>query len=208
MPDANVYRVRVATVGWGGAPGLNTFYFNIDPGDELGNIAFAEDCAARVRAYMFGLILIFPGTWIATVNPEVDVINTDNGDLMTSYVVNPGAQVAGAAPVGFGPQAAMVCANLLTSGVVDGRRVRGRVFLGPLQRTGDIDGTPDAATVNLVRNGLLTLLGGTLDHPSLAVWSRRRGASLAHPAGLGGSAHQVMNVTVKDTYAVLTSRRQ
>lgn len=207
MPDDLVYRVRTATTGWTGAPGLNTFYFGqnltVDPDEG----AMAADCVARVHAFWLACVTAFPTAWVASVSPVVDVINTDNGDLVSSIIVTTPADVTGTSSAGFGPQVAMVVGSLLTSGIIDGRRVRGRAFLGPVMMSGDTDGSPLAAVVALFLAQLGTLLGGTTGHPPLVVWSRRRGVSAAHPTGLGGSAHIANGVTVRDTYAVLRSRR-
>lgn len=208
MVDQHVYRVRAVSTGWGGAPGLGTHYFDIGTEGPAGSEDLAEDCSLRVHAYYAAFPALFPSTWKLVVNPVVDVINTDNGELVTSYVTAPGADVVGAQGGAFGPQVAMYCGNLITADVIDGHRVKGRTFLGPLAQGADADGTPIDARVDIFRTALLTLMGGTLDHPSMTVWSRRRGVSVAHPTGLGGTAHTVTAITVKDTFAILRSRRQ
>jgi hypothetical protein len=208
MADQLVYRVRTATTGWGGAPGLNTHYFLQDLLGEPDEAAAAADCANRVHVFFGGLTSMFPIAWKADVNPEVDVINTDNGDLVSSQVVSGLSQIAGISVLGFGPQVAMVCGNLVTSDILDGRRVKGRVFIGPSFEACDTDGTPQNAVVALVNDGLLDLRGTEVGHPRLVVWSRRRGVSGSHPTGLGGSAHLVTGVVTKDTFAILKSRRQ
>jgi hypothetical protein len=208
MADQLAYRVRAASTGWGGAPGLNTFYFDQNLIANPDEDAMAADCVARVQAAFVQISLVFPTSWIVQVSGEVDVINSDNGDLVSSHAVTPPAPHAGQIGGGFGPQVAMICASYLTSGILDSRRVRGRCFLGPLRSGADPDGTPVNADVAVVQTNLDTLRGGTLGHPPLVVWSRRRGVSGRHPTGLGGSTHVVTGVTVRDTYATLRSRRQ
>lgn len=208
MPDDFMLRVQTVTTGWGGAPGLNTFYFATDQESGTDNDARALNVADRVRAFWFGARPPFPSNWTATVNPAVDVINADQGDLVSSHVVTPPAAVVGTTSGPFGPQVAMVCANLITPGIVDGKRVRGRAFIGPLANTNDFDGTPSPAMIGAVQNGLTALIGGTLNNPNLVVWSRRKGVSLSHPTGLGGSMHLVNSISTRDSYAILRSRRQ
>lgn len=208
MPDDLVYRVRCVSQGWGGAPGLNTFYFGQDDGIESDHAVAALDVVTRVRAAIFGIGPVMTSAWTCQVQGVVDVINTDNSDLVESLVVAAPAVVAGTFSGAFGPQAAMVCANLVTSDILDGRRIRGRAFIGPVANNGDGDGTPSAEMVTDVGGALTGLMGGGAGAVPLVVWSRRRPVSAEHPTGLGGSAHIVTAVTVKDTFAILRSRRQ
>lgn len=208
MPDDHIFRVRVVSTGWGGSPGLNTFYFLRDDTREPDPATAALDCVTRVRAAMFGVGPSQPSNWTATVDPAVDILNADNGDLLESHIVAAPAAVVGTTSGPFGPQMAMVCGNLITPGIIDGRRVRGRVFIGPTAGTGDYDGTPSPAMVAGVANALNGLAGATSTQVQYAVWSRRKPVSLAHPTGLGGSAHVISSATVKDSFAVLRSRRQ
>lgn len=208
MPDDLVYRVRSASEGWGGAPGLNTFYFDQDLNRDTDPAGSAQTVVTRVTAFWTAVSGCFPTLWSVQVNPVVDVINTDNGDLSSSYVAATPAAVDGHVGAVFGPQVAMICADLLTVAIIDGRRVHGRAFFGPLIPAADADGTPISADVSAVQGALTDLMTGATTDPNLVVWSRRKGASLKHPTGLGGSAHLVSGVTVKDSYAILRSRRQ
>jgi hypothetical protein len=207
MADDLMYRVRVASTGWTGGPGLNTFYYlqNL-PADPDPSTAAAA-CVTRVHDLANGIKAIFPASWRGTISPEVDVINADNGDLTGSYVVTPPSVVSGTGTAGYGPQMAMICASLLTPDIVDSRRVRGRSFFGPSIVSDDPDGTPLTDVLAIVQAAMDLALGGGLDGPPMVVWSRRRGVSVRHPTGLGGSAHVVSAVTIKDQYAVLRSRR-
>lgn len=208
MPDDHIYRVQVVTTGWGGSPGLNTFYFGVDDTREPDHAVAALNCVTRVRAAMFTVGPVFPSNWTATVNPAVDLLNADNGDLEESQIVATPSPVVGTTSGPFGPQVAMVCGNLITPGIIDGRRVRGRVFFGPLASTGDADGTPSPSMTGDVANALNTLATATSTQVQYVVWARRKPASVAHPTGLGGSAHVVSSATVRDSYAILRSRRQ
>lgn len=207
MADDLVYRVRCVSTGWGGAPGLNTFYFDRADAGPSDPVA-AENVTARVRAFWFAEAAIFPNLWNMQVIPDVDVVNTDNGDLVSSQTAPTPAVVTGTYPNGFGPQEAMLCATYSTADIIDGRRVRGRTFIGPLAQQSDTDGTPLNGWIGGLQTNLAALIGAGLADPQLVVWSRRRGISVSHPTGLGGSAHGVTGVQIADKFAVLRSRRQ
>lgn len=207
MPDDHAYRVRTVLSGWGGAPGLSTYYFQPEEGsaDEPAAVA---DISSRVHAFWASLNTIMPAAWRAHVSPEVDLLNLDSGAMESTVTTADLGLIAGTSGAGFGPQLAMICGTLNTSGIIDGRRVRGRTFIGPLYSLSQPDGTPFDTDVSAVRDGLTTMLGGTSTHPPAVVWSRPRGVSLSHPTGLGGSGHVINSVSVSDKYAYLTSRRQ
>jgi hypothetical protein len=207
MPDQHVYRVRAVSTGWAGADGLNQFYFLVDDTMESDHAVAALDVVTRVHGLFTIVNEAYPTSWFCQVSGTVDVINTDNSDLVESVVVATPAAVEGNGGTDFGPQAAMICANLVTTSIIDGHRVRGREFFGPLRDHSDPDGTPPTASVGMVHDGVTAILGGTLTAVPLVVWSRKRPVSLRHPTGLGGSAHIVSAVTVKDSYAILRSRR-
>jgi len=207
MPDQHMYRVRAASTGWPGAPGLNTFYFLEDATIEAVHATAALDVATRVHAALTGMRDYFKTGWTCEINPDVDLINSDNGELLEALIVDPPAAITGNGGGTGGPQASCICTSLLTSDIVDGRRVRGRDFFGPLALLADPDGTPTDLELAAFQLSMEGLLGGTLTQVPLVVWSRPRGASTGHPTGLGGSAHIVSAVLTKDSFAVLRSRR-
>jgi len=97
--------------------------------------------------------------------------------------------------------------SLLTAGIVGKHRVRGRVFLVPLNNGGgDTDGTPGDAVINAVRAfGELLIQAGA--NPHYVVWSRPLTAGPGLPPALNGSTHVVTGIQVSNRYSVLTSRR-
>jgi len=208
MADDLMYRTRVTSSGWGGAPGLNTFYFAQDDVSQADHYIGAQSCADRVHSAFVTMAAIYPSIWTGVVTPVVDILNADNGDLVESVVVVPPAPVIGGTTASFGPQAAMICASLITPDILDSRHVKGRVFLGPCFPGSDPDGTPQGTMLAFVGSALSTLFAAPLPAPELVVWSRRKPVSGRHPTGLGGSAHTVTGVTVKDSFAILRSRRQ
>ena len=115
MPDASMYRVRSASEGWGGAPGLNTFYFLDDEAIQPDPDAGALDCVTRVHDFWTTSAINYTQQCNVQVSPVVDIINADNGELTASHVTTVPELVAGGGNEGFGPQVAMICANMLTT---------------------------------------------------------------------------------------------
>lgn len=206
---ANIHRVRAVSTGWTGAPGLNTFYFK----NAILQTTPEEDAqlgADRVRAAMFELVNTFPQGHICTVDPVVDFINDENGELVESFGVTPPAPTNGIAVSGFQGIALMLLASWRTGGVVQGRRVSGRAFIGPVAEQQDTNGSPNAdQRIKLAQFGAAMLDKG-ISGPDLVVWSRPKYVQpLADPPVLvrAGSSHVVTSMTSSDKYAVLRSRR-
>lgn len=200
MTDAYLYRVRARATGWGGAPGLHTFYFGAGEGEVGADADIADACSSRVRAAFDGAKTIWPTLGTIETLADVDVINAVTGTLAVTFATTPGASVVGTGAASYGPQAAMACVQLHTAGIVAGRRVRGRSFLGPLVPGNDADGTPNSTIVSTALAFGNALIDPDAEDPQLAVWSRPRTA-------LAGSVHVVTSVSVKDSWAILRSRR-
>ena len=204
-----MYRVRVASTGWNGSPGLNTFYFSNIATPDSSDSTHADTCVALVQAALAAHTDIFPADHIFTVSPVVDVIDPINGELLDSYAGSAPADIHGSGTGEYGPQAAMVVGSLLTSSFVGGHRVRGRAFWGPLKALNDADGTPTADLVASVEGLRTTLTSGGTDVKSV-VWSRPRTAvPLRVPpiTARDGSAQPTTAISVRDSWAVLRSRR-
>jgi hypothetical protein len=194
-------RVRVATTGWPGAPGLNTFYFASSGDADVPDSDDATEVAVRVRSALNSdFKQNFPTTWIATVSPTVDVLSAVTGALIASYSVAPGATVAGTTSATFGPEASMLALNQLTDAVVNGKRVRGRSYFGPIAPVADANGTPTATQKNNIE-----LFGTTAANMGGGEWAWvcwHRPVDAAN-----GSAHPITSWILRDRFAVLRSRR-
>lgn len=207
-----LYRVRTASSGWTGAPGLNTFYFsgNVDavpPGTTSDLAKLAHD---RVCAGFAAFLSQLPTVWTALVSPNVDVINDVNGDLVNSYSVVPTATLQGTAPVGFLPISSMVLLRLNTSTFSDGSRLQGRAFIGPVAASVEGDGTPTASMItSALAMGTALQDVGISGLPVIGVWRRPRAANPLKPLlpARVGSFAPITSITVPDKFAVLRSRR-
>lgn len=195
-----IYRVRVASTGWSGSPGLNTFYFQgaFNPSDSSSEHALAV--ATVVHDQFEAEAAIFPTSSAFQVDGVVDVLTAETGELFHSWGITAPDIVNGSSGSAYGPIAAMICVSVLTDTVVAGHRVRGRVFLGPLKVDADADGSPASSsleTARLLVDGLLSFGDELMVY---GVWHRPK-------AGTGGAFAKATAATVKDTYAVLRSRR-
>lgn len=208
----HMMRVRAASSGWSGGPGLNTFYFNngheggaSEPAD-----ADAALCVTRVQAAMTAIQGVFPTSWHCVVSPQVDVLDCANGDLVNSLSEDAPELIEGTNGAGYGPTAVMLLARLNTGVFSDGNRIQGRVFLGPTAADSDASGTPGtaltaagAAFIEAIQDA------GVSGVPQLVVWRRPRAARGGeHPlAARDGRTADVTSVVVPDKFAILRSRR-
>ena len=190
-------RVRTVLSGWAGGPGLNTFYFDwIAPSTPaLG----APDVVARVRSFWSGIAALFPTTFSAQVQANVDDLDPSNGQLLGTYSGGAPAVVAGATAGGYNAYATAVLLRENTNTVQRGRRVVGRSFIGPVASAVDSGGNPLASNVTTLLTQAATMLTGTTTAFPV-VWSRPNLANV-------GASYQVTNYTAAPYFAVLRSRR-
>jgi len=193
-----MHRFRVRLGGWTGAPGLNTWYMRypapIIPDD------LAADAVLLRTAYDALKGKLAQGVTV-DIDPIVDQLNDSTGTLTGSVAITPPAQVVGTDTGRQLSRATMVLARLNTDAIVDGRRLRGRIFLGPAGSSClDTNGQVTAATVTAVSSafaGLLDVVAGRI-----VVWHRP-----TSPGGSDGTTGFVQNVGCKPVPAVLRSRR-
>lgn len=197
----NMLRVRAALNGWSGGPGLTTFYF--DPGVLTIDAAMVTGVTGRVRAYFDAWKAFFPTTQSAQVEATADILEASTGALV-------GTVSAGSAPsvvVGtFGtPGPAFVCAvgRLTTNSFINGKRLRGRTYAGPLSSAFTDSVAPEGGLLAAVQNGLIavnTPAGG----PGLVVWHRPTKVGSSYS---GGAIAGVVNTSVSPIFGILKSRR-
>lgn len=191
-------RVRTVLNGWPGGPGLNTFYFDATttPSNTV-----AADVVGRVRAFWNSSAALFPTTFSAQVQANVDQLDETTGTLLGTFVGGAPAVVAGASGTAYNAFATMVLLRLNTGVVLNGRRVVGRSFIGPVTSTVDQGGNPLLSNVTtLLAAATAMLTGSTSAIPE--VWHR------PFPKGSGtGREFFVTNFTAAPYFAVLRSRR-
>lgn len=192
-------RVTAEWSGFRGAPGYSNFYFD-GPGPETPAIAQAN--AESVRAFFEAVRGSFPLALRIQIQPLVARINPATGELEDEIpLTTPLVVVSGSGNI-VGSVVSGVCVNWRTSTIVDGRRVRGRTFLIPLQGGAyESDGTPSAGALAEFRAAATALATVNVGSPSeLVIWKRPINRE-------GGSTATVTSAQVSDKPAILRSRR-
>lgn len=190
-----IYKTTSEWTGFAGAPGYTNFYFQ-----GSGDGDSAQAVLDKVGTFWTAVDVWIPSPINIRTRPEVEVIDETTG-LMERFDagVEPTPAVGSAAKAHSGTSGA--CIGWLTGGVRNGRRVRGRTFIVPLNGDAyELDGTLASGALNNFRSAATALAAN--DGTNLVVWSRpsARGAS-------DGVAHFVTGVRVQDKAAVLRSRR-
>lgn len=209
-----VYRVRAQLSGFRGGPGLNTFWFrSLTGGDPQ---AAAENAAQRVADF-YGAIAVastglFYTTYGVTIEQSVSQLDSLTGELVAERsVTTTPTSVTGARVGSQGPNSCNLLLRLSTAGIVNGRAVKGRIYMGPCISSVDSDGTPPTALRSkLVADATTHLIDphdDMLDQPALCVWARPFPGSPTDPNPRDGSQHVVDAVSCPDYWAIQRSRR-
>lgn len=193
-----LYRVKVALSGWAGGPGVMTHYY-ADPiiVDESG----AQLASDTVHNATFAAKGLFPSYMQFKVETQVDAITAANGQAAFSFNI-PQVQFAGTGGPSQLPPQVQLCVAWRSDALIEGRRVRGRTFLGPLVPSAQEDnGTPTAGALAIANTYAEDMqdtgVGSQLSH---VVYHRP-------VLGVGGSHHEIISFAVQDKFATLRSRR-
>lgn len=194
---AVILRIKTQITYGSGGPGFSQIYFL--PGAAGGSNTDATNCAAAVRAFWLALAARLGPTATYLVSGVADAVNDTDGVLVGGFTgTTPGAVVA----TGTGtqlPPATQILARLTTSTVINGKRVLGRVYCGPVDSSSSTSGSPTTGVgtaVTAAGAALLAVAGGAVP----VVWHR------PGPNGPGSSASLVAAVGAP-FFAVLRSRR-
>lgn len=194
-----IMRLRTTLTGWQGAPGLATFYYRNETGT-LPETAEAENAHSHVQAAWVAARELFPSIWHFSTDSIVDVLLAETGVLATQLVGGDTGGDVGTGSAAFGPAASGIVVRYNTADVVNGHVVRGRTFLSPIATGGDANATPTSAQLGLAGAFATALEGSGTPVISQIVWHRP-------VSGAGGQACDVVGHSVRDVFAVLTSRR-
>lgn len=200
-----ITKIDVTVSGFTGGPAMNVWYFM--------NASFApmsdaeiNGALADVRTFYAGIAANYTSTTSIQVVSPCAIIDEDSGDLLGMGGTSTPAVVPGTTGAGFGPPQVAILARLNTGVVVDGRILKGRVYLGPFQTAVTAGSAPGAPTVAGIQTPLTTLIGTPGGTYNVAVWHRPRPASTAHPLPRAGTAVPVVSGTVGTSWA--TQRRR
>jgi len=198
----NLGRVYVEWTGWQGAPGTNVLHFS------------GGETAPGVDAEVADLIIDQLGTLYTAIAPSltntvtvrvpdlVEIIDSDSGQLVDAITTDHAAvSVTGSSTEGMLPPMVMALAQFNGDGFINGRRVKGRAYLGPLSRTlCTTAGEVSAQHRGNIATAFAPIITGT--GPRLCIYHRP-----APGQTTGGSWTDVASVVIPPKFAVLSSRR-
>jgi hypothetical protein len=186
--------------GWTGGPGLTTFYFAAASLGAEGQPE-AVEAAARVQAWGNLVDAVVTPTVTMNVQSAVDQLDPVTGNLVGGFTVPALAGISGSGGANSAPQGITTLGQFITGVVINGRRVRGRVF-NPPPGTTQFQGNGNLAASAITDNNLaLARLGVTVLTPlTHVVWHRPVGGS-------GGAQVAVSGYSTWGKGAVIRSRR-
>jgi hypothetical protein len=198
-------RIRTVFLGVAGTPWYSNLYFFNDGGTSI-----AASATGWVGTFWQTIDnnMVSGLTW--ATDPEVPTFNETTGKITKVDAVTP---TTGAGS-GIGealPYQTQMLVRLITSAFVNGRRVRGRIFVPGLLEVDNAAAVPAASTRTLVNNATTTLI--TSSASTLAVWSRpysaldKDGNPIPGKTPRLGSQHAVGTSQVWTQWSVLRSRR-
>lgn len=197
-----VGRSLVRSVGYIGSPGYNVLHWTAGlgpgPSDEGGVEEFHDSLQA---AYDVWATACNPQVTFEVL-PEVTYFDDEDGVLAGVTIDPTGVRTIVSTGSGFGSsRATAMCLRLFTGTIVNGRRLQGRIFIGPAAASAlDSNGQIASGVIPGIESGasgLFTGLGGIL-----CVWHRPVGDPPA-----GGTYGDVMGVSCNQTPGTIRSRK-
>jgi hypothetical protein len=182
--------LRVTTIFTGvqGTPWYSNQYFL---GSTQEMAVAAQDAVFEFWSDLAGLI---PTAVTAAVQPEVDDVDPVTGNVTATYVVpQQDVDCVGGAAL---PWAVQGLIRLRTGDFVNGREVRGRIFVPAPTAETNSNGVPSASYVTTMQTAATTLLTNAEPGGNLCVYSRTN-----------GQAFEVSQVSAWNQFAELRSRR-
>lgn len=194
-----IIRVRTVLSGWTGGPGLNTAYFR--GSTSTPSQVDCNDVVARVRTFWSAAAGTLSTLASATVQPSVDILDETTGSLSSFRVATPTPLVVvGTAAGDFYAPGIMANFTLETGVSSNGRRVRGRWFVGPIAEGVAGSGILLAANAAQLVTAGAGLIASVPTTSQLIVWSQPR-------VGRPGFVTNVNGFSCPTKLAHLRSRR-
>lgn len=186
---ANIIRIRSV---WQGAavigPGVSTLYW--DEAD--------SGFVAKLNTFWTSLAAWIPTGIVITTQGSGDLLDVASGTLSGTWT-DGGTSTVATTGAGVFSQGVGVRASWLTSGIRNGRRVRGSTFIVPIIGAAyATDGTPAGASMTAFNNAAQALVTAAASH--MRVYSR--------PSAAGaGQQNTVISSNVSDAVSWLRTRR-
>lgn len=195
-------RTVVESTGYTGSPGYNIIHWSAGVGAGPTDPDGVEEFHDTLETALTTISSILIDGVEFTINPAVDCFDASDGVIVSS-TTDPGTPrvIVGSDEGKTLDRSACVTLRYRTEEYVNGRRLQGRSFLGPIgvgafNTLGQIDATVQS-DVEDAWAGLFTGLGGRL-----AVWHRP-----TTPSGTDGSYGDVTSVLCNPTPGTLRSRK-
>lgn len=184
-------------VNWNGVVGEASTTFYSGPGETTPDAGAAQDLHDGVVGFFTAIRPQLPSSVSISSTTTVDIVQDQSGTLLDTIPVTGSAALVGQGGTAFAyPAGALVRLN--TGQFINGRVLKGRIFLVPLDATGAFTGgIVNAGTRVAIDSAAAGLLAAV---PDLGVWHRPKG-------GTGGLLVPVTSAVTSPTVAVLTSRR-
>lgn len=197
-------RTIVQVDGFIGGPGINVIHWR-GPGGALGGVdaSVVRQFHDELSLLYDSLTTIMPIDCRYTILPDVTVFDPATGKA-TGVLQCPGDAITyqGQDTKGDLPRASAINLKLGTEDWKDGRRVQGRLFLGPIGGRALTTGGQISPTVAADIEDKCTSFTSGIG-PWLQVWSRPKGALASD-----GTAHDVIGVRVVETPSTLRRRNR
>ena len=200
MPD--IARVRTVFTGVAGSPFYNNLYFGT-----IADVINPQACVDAVDVAWTTLTSIMRIDLIGAIEAEVPIIEDTTGEIQsvvstTGGVVDP---TSAAEPL---PTASQGLVRISTNTFLNGRRLRGRIFVPGLTEASQSTGVPNASTITSLAAMGMSLINDA--NTNLVIYRRPRPEedppNPNKPARDGASASAV-SATGWGQFAVLRSRR-
>lgn len=191
-------QIRVVWSGLPGTPYLTLFHFEYIVGKEdpamVAVSAFLQSCQTSIALGLLGHI-----------EPDQNIIDAASGQIEAIETSTAGLDRTGSNASEPLPPATNGVVRLSTDNVLNGRRVRGRLFL-PSPCESSSNGAPVAAYLTAVGGASNTLLTASGSHGLWSVYSRPRAAT--SPSGArAGTWSEIRSVSVWNKWGVQRRRR-
>lgn len=194
--------IRTAATLTGSAfpePGLTQLWWL--PGTVGGSTADATDCLARFRTCWDTIKASIANTITVDFDPICIAVEATTGVLTGAFTGTDPASVSGTGATDALPRQTQGLVRLSTSTVVNGRRLKGRLYVpGALESDNTTSGQPTTTYQNLLVTGFATILSAGATASSAQIWHRPTN-------GAGGASAAVTGVSSSSSWSVLRSRR-
>jgi len=180
-------------------PGITQTWWT--PGTVGGSTADATDILARFRTFWNTFASHLSNTVSIDFDPICIAVEATTGVLTGAFAGTDPTTVTGGFAGDALPRQTQGLLRFGTASVIDGRRLRGRLFTpGICEADNAATGVPSSTFISDLNVAGATLLAAGATSSDLAVWHRPQ-------AGSGGASADVTAVSSSPTWAVLRSRR-